>query len=52
MGGDKRAEEEGESVFTDLAEFSVLLFRSGECSAAPFDCCLLNLLMYNEPVLF
>lgn len=50
-GGDERAEEEGEAIFADLAEFSGLLFRSGECSAAPFDCCLLDLLMYNEPVL-
>lgn len=48
----KGAEEEGEAVFADLAEFSRLLFGSGECSASPFDCCLLHLLLYNEPVFF
>lgn len=52
VGGDERAQKEGEAVFADLAEFSSLLSRSGECSAAPFDCCLLNLLLYNEPVYF
>lgn len=51
-GGDERAGEGGEAVFADLAEFSRLLLGCRECSAGPFDCCLLNLLFYNEPVLF
>lgn len=52
LGDMKGPEKEGEAVFADLAEFSRLLSRSGECSAAPFDCRMLNLLPYNEPVHF
>ena len=48
----KGPKKEGEAVFADLAEFSSLLSGSPECSAAPFDCRLLNLLLYNEPVHF
>ena len=48
----KGPSEEGEAVFADLAEFSGLLSRSGEFSAAPFDCRLLHSLPYNEPALF
>lgn len=39
-------------MFADLAEFSGLLSGFAEGSAAPFDCCWLNLLFYNESVHF
>lgn len=52
VGGDERAQKEGEAVFADLAEFSSLLSSLAECSAAPFDHCLLNLLLYNRSVHF
>lgn len=39
--------DERTPVFADLAEF-----RTWECSTASFDCCILNLLLYNEPVLY
>lgn len=39
-------------MFADLAEFSGLLSGFAEGSAAPFDCCRLNLLFYNESVHF
>lgn len=48
----KEAQEEREAVFADLAEFSSLLSTFAQRSAAPFDCCLLHLLLYKESVHF
>lgn len=53
LGGDESgAKKDGEAVFADLAEFSGLLSGFAEGSAAPFDCCRLNLFAYNESVHF
>ena len=52
VGGDESVPKEGEAVFADLAEFSRLLSTFSQSSAAPFDCSLLNLLLYNESVHF